>query len=61
MLPNKDCNYWKSKSGLPLSPTFSALKLKWLLEEVPEVKKAANENRLCFGTIDSWVIYVSYA
>lgn len=44
--------------GLPLSPYFSALKLSWLIENVSEVKKAIEENRCLFGTIDSWLIWV---
>ena len=36
--------------GLPISTYFSALKLKWLLKNVPKVKKAADEDRLQFGT-----------
>jgi glycerol kinase len=35
--------------GLPISTYFSALKLKWLLKNIPEVQKAADENRLQFG------------
>ncbi|KAK6622616.1 hypothetical protein RUM43_008458 [Polyplax serrata] len=56
-VPNKDINHWKYICGLPLTASFSAPKLKWMLEEVPEVQKAASENRLCLGTIDSWIIY----
>lgn len=55
---NKDKNYLKNMCGLPLSPYFSALKLCWLIENVPEVKKAIEENRCLFGTIDSWLIWV---
>jgi glycerol kinase len=35
--------------GLPISTYFSALKLKWLLKNIPDVQKAADENRLQFG------------
>src|SRR5690606_14623356 len=34
-----------------------AVKLLWLLEEVPEVRRAADEGRLLFGTIDTWLIW----
>lgn len=31
--------------------------MKWMLENSEEVKQAQDENRLCFGTIDSWLTY----
>lgn len=55
---NKNKDYLKPLCGLPISPYFSALKLKWLLESVPRVQEALAENRLMFGTIDSWLIWV---
>lgn len=55
---NKNKNYLKPLCGLPISPYFSALKLKWLLENVPKVREALAANRLMFGTIDSWLIWV---
>lgn len=44
-------------SGLALSPYFSAAKLAWLLEEVPEVRAAADAGTLCLGTMDSWLVF----
>lgn len=46
--------------GLPITTYFSAVKLRWMLDHVPEVKKAHDQNRLQFGTIDTWLIYVSF-
>ncbi|KAH6618033.1 glycerol kinase-like protein [Chaetomium sp. MPI-SDFR-AT-0129] len=43
--------------GLPLSTYPSSVKLMWLLENVESVKQAYQENRLAFGTVDSWLIY----
>ncbi|GAN10503.1 conserved hypothetical protein [Mucor ambiguus] len=43
--------------GLPITTYFSAVKLKWMLDHVPEVKEAHENNRLQFGTIDTWLIY----
>ncbi|CAK7201446.1 Glycerol kinase [Sporothrix eucalyptigena] len=43
--------------GLPLSTYPSSVKLKWLLENVDSVRKASEEGRLAFGTVDSWLIY----
>jgi glycerol kinase len=47
-------------TGLPLSTYFSAIKLKWLTDHHPEVRKAFQEDRLAFGTVDSWLLYVSF-
>lgn len=38
---------------------FAATKLCWMLEHVPEVKKAHDEKNMLFGTVDSWLLYVS--
>lgn len=54
---NQNKDYLKPVCGLPLSPYFSALKLKWLLENVPSVKDAVEQKRCMFGTIDSWLIW----
>ena len=43
--------------GLPLSPYFSALKLRWLLDNQPKVKAALNQDKLMFGTVDTWLIW----
>lgn len=55
--PGRDFNFLKDKTGLPMSTYFSAFKLKWLIENVPEVRKALDESRLKFGTVDSWILY----
>lgn len=43
--------------GLPLSTYPSSVKLIWLLRNVKEVRKAYDEGRLSFGTIDTWLLY----
>ena len=45
------------KTGLPIATYFSLSKIIWLLRNVDEVNKAKIENDLCFGTIDSWLLY----
>ncbi|MBB5337385.1 glycerol kinase GlpK [Pectinatus brassicae] len=47
----------KDATGLFLSPYFSAAKLAWILENVPSARAAANNNELCCGTMDSWLVY----
>jgi glycerol kinase len=45
------------KTGLVLDPYFSGTKIKWILDQDPELKKQANEGKLAFGTVDSWLIW----
>ena len=45
----------RSRTGLPLDPYFSASKMRWLLEEVPDVASAAADGRLALGTVDAWL------
>lgn len=47
----------RRKTGLNLSPYFPASKIAWLLEEVDGAKEKAKKHEVCFGTIDSWLIY----
>ena len=54
---NQNPFHFRDQCGLPLCAYFSALKIKWLIENVPEVKEAVDENRCAFGTVDSWLIW----
>ncbi|CDO94124.1 unnamed protein product [Kluyveromyces dobzhanskii CBS 2104] len=48
----------REMTGLPLFSTyFSCSKLRWLLDNVPAVSKAYEENDLVFGTVDTWLIF----
>lgn len=47
----------RQKTGMQLSPYFPAAKYAWLQENEPEVARAKQENRLCLGTIDSWLVF----
>jgi glycerol kinase len=47
----------REKTGLLLDPYFSATKVAWILEHVPDARKAAEAGRLMCGTIDTWLIY----
>jgi glycerol kinase len=46
-----------AKSGLLLDPYFSATKLAWILDHVKGARAKAAAGELCFGTIDSFLIY----
>ncbi|NLJ80119.1 MAG: glycerol kinase GlpK [Firmicutes bacterium] len=48
---------FNKKTGLVLDPYFSGTKLKWILDQDPELRKRAAKGELAFGTIDSWLIY----
>ena len=47
----------REKTGLVLDPYFSATKIKWILDHVEGARERAKKGELCFGTVDSWLIY----
>ncbi|RMZ51829.1 glycerol kinase [Flavobacteriaceae bacterium PRS1] len=47
----------KEKTGLILDAYFSATKLKWILDNVEGAREKANNNELCFGTVDTWLVW----
>lgn len=47
----------REKTGLNLSPFFSAAKWKWMVRNLPEIKVLQENKNLCLGTIDSYLIY----
>lgn len=48
---------FKSKTGLVLDPYFSGTKVKWILDHVEGAREKAEQGKLLFGTIDTWLIY----
>ena len=48
---------FRAQTGLPLASYFSALKLQWLLDHVPNARAKAEAGEAIFGTIDSWVVW----
>lgn len=56
-LPDNNKDYLKPLCGLPVSPYFSALKLRWLIDNIPAVRKAVLDHYCYFGTVDSWIIW----
>ncbi|XP_052804747.1 glycerol kinase-like [Mya arenaria] len=55
--PNKSKDDLRLQCGLPITTYFSALKLRWLLDNVPEVAAAVEDGRCLFGTVDAWLIW----
>ena len=47
----------REKTGLVIDPYFSATKIKWILDNVNGARELANNGKLMFGTIDSYLIY----
>ena len=47
----------RSKTGLLLDPYFSASKVAWILDNVEGAREKAERGELCFGTIDTWLIW----
>ena len=47
----------REKTGLVIDPYFSATKIRWILENVPGARQKAEEGRLLFGTVDTWLIW----
>jgi glycerol kinase len=45
------------KTGLIVDAYFSATKVKWILDNVEGARKKAEKGELCFGTIDSWLVW----
>ena len=48
---------FRAKTGLIIDAYFSGTKLKWLLDNVPGARAAAQRGELAFGTIDSWLMW----
>jgi len=45
------------KTGLVFDPYFSGTKLRWILNNVEGLRERAEKGELCFGTVDSWLIF----
>jgi len=47
----------QERTGLLLDPYFSGTKMRWMLDNVPEVRAAADRGTLAFGTVESWLVF----
>ncbi|MGZ8851491.1 MAG: glycerol kinase GlpK [Thermoanaerobaculia bacterium] len=48
---------FRERTGLLLDPYFSGTKIRWLLDNVAGAREKAQDGRLAFGTIDSWLVW----
>ena len=47
----------REKTGLPIDAYFSATKIRWLLDAIPDGQRRADAGELAFGTVDSWLLW----
>ncbi len=50
-------SYIKENTGLVLDPYFSGTKVKWILDNVAGARELAQEGKLLFGTVDTWLVW----
>ena len=48
---------WSQRTGLLLDPYFSASKIRWMLDHQEQAAAAAAAGDLCFGTVESWLLW----
>lgn len=48
---------FRSKTGLPLATYFSGPKVKWVLDNFPEIRERAEQGEILFGNVDTWLIW----
>lgn len=48
---------FRAQTGLPLATYFSATKIRWLLDQYPQYRRAAEAGEVLFGTMDTWIIW----
>lgn len=48
---------FRSVTGLPIATYFSGPKVKWILDQVPAARQAADAGHACFGTVESWLVW----
>lgn len=49
--------FFRQKTGLVIDAYFSATKVKWILDHVEGARKKAEEGKLLFGTVETWLIW----
>lgn len=54
---NKQKDFIHQKTGLLINPYFSASKIRFILDNIPNGQARAKRGELLFGTVDSWIIY----
>jgi len=52
-----EAEFFRKKTGLPIDAYFSATKIEWILKTVSGALVKARLGKLCFGTVDSWILW----
>jgi len=56
-MSTSNCELIRKKTGLIVDPYFSATKIRWILDHVPNARAMAEQGNLLFGTVDTWLIW----
>lgn len=57
LLQQNKGSFVRHKTGLLIGTYFSAGKIVWILENIPDARLLAQQNRLCVGTVDTWLLW----
>jgi glycerol kinase len=57
LIANGGQDRFRERTGLPIATYFSGPKIRWILDNVPEARRAAEGGNAYFGTVESWVIW----
>ena len=52
-----DVDRFREKTGLPLATYFSGPKIKWVLDNCPQARRAAEQGQALFGNMDTWLVW----
>ncbi|HEY3130658.1 MAG TPA: glycerol kinase GlpK [Acidobacteriota bacterium] len=47
----------RARTGLVVDAYFSGTKIKWMLDQLPGVRERARRGEICFGTVDTWLLW----
>ena len=50
-------SFLSERTGLGVDPLFSASKMNWILDHIPDCRRRAEMGEVCLGTVDSWVLW----
>jgi glycerol kinase len=57
MVADGRAEVFRARTGLVVDAYFSATKIRWLLDAIPDAQARAAAGELCFGTVDSWLVW----
>jgi glycerol kinase len=57
LMRDRGQNRFREKTGLPIATYFSGPKIKWILDNITKARRAADQGRALFGTMETWIIW----